>query len=247
MHQIKYCVLWILISFSPVKTIAQLNITAHFSLVKGGTFVESKYNALTKTYDTLALQKIEAFYMYKFEMQAHIFEQFCKETNTEMPQQPSWSNGLMPVVNVNYDKAVAFCNWLTEKHQMCFRLPTKEEWQYAARATKNNSEDFRYNQPLPNEWVVYAKDKPKCISCMQPNETGLYAMPGNVWEWTMQDLKGFETTIVGGSYLDDEDAVKVNIRKPFLMENHRADLGFRVVVDFEDFQNYLKNNYNDTI
>lgn len=242
MRRIKFFILWILISSSPVKTVAQLNIPAHFSLVKGGTFVETEYNAVTKTYDTLATHEIASFYMYKFEMQVHIFEQFCKETNTEMPQQPFWSNGLMPVVNVNYDQAIAFCGWLTEKYQMQFRLPTKEAWQYAARAASNGSELFRYNRPLPNEWVVYATDKPQCISCIQPNEIGLYALCGNVWEWTEQQLKGFETTIVGGSYLEDESAVNVNSQKPFLMDNHQADLGFRVVVDFEDFQNYLENN-----
>lgn len=242
MHQIKCFVLLIIICFSPVKIWAQLNIPAHFSLVKSDTFLEKEYNAVTKTYDTLSNQEIAAFYMYKFEVQVYTFERFCKETAVEMPQQPSWSNGLMPVVNVSYDQAVAFCSWLTEKYQMRFRLPTKEEWQYAARAAKNDSEDFIYNRPLPNDRVVYATNKPKCISCMQPNEIGLYALCGNVWEWTAQQLKGFETTIVGGSYLEDESAVKVTTQKPFLMDNHQGDLGFRFVVAFEDFQAYLNKN-----
>lgn len=125
---------------------------------------------------------------------------------------------------------------------MRFRLPTKEEWQYAARAASNDSETLRYNNPLPNEMVVYATDKPKCISCMQPNEIGLYAMCGNVWEWTQQQLKGFETSIVGGGFMDEANNVKITTQKPFLMKNYQGDLGFRFVVSFDDFQAYLNKN-----
>jgi formylglycine-generating enzyme required for sulfatase activity len=56
-----------------------------------------------------------------------------------------------PVVGVSYDKAVAYCKWATEAYnanperefdRVLFRLPTQEEWEYAARG------DIQYS-PYP--------------------------------------------------------------------------------------------------
>ncbi len=40
----------------------------------------------------------------------------------------------LPVVRVSWNEAVAFCDWLSEKTGKKFRLPSEEEWEYAARA-----------------------------------------------------------------------------------------------------------------
>lgn len=39
-----------------------------------------------------------------------------------------------PVIRVNWQEATEFCEWLTEKTGMKFRLPTEAEWEWAARA-----------------------------------------------------------------------------------------------------------------
>jgi sulfatase modifying factor 1 len=50
--------------------------------------------------------------------------------------------GAYPVVGISYNKAVAYAKWLTEKYntneerifkEVLFRLPTEQEWEYAAR------------------------------------------------------------------------------------------------------------------
>ena len=215
-----------------IKGFSQLNIPAHFAYVKEGTYKEYSRDS-SKVYE----QKIEAFYMYRFEVSGVDYQRFLRATNKQIPKDLDLKR---PVVNVNYMDALAYCSWLKSVYKVNFRLPTKEEWQYAARGGNFENENFIYNKPLPNQYVVYLKnakyEKPNCISCMQPNELGLYGMVGNVWEWTEQQLKGFDTAIVGGSFFEDADHVKVTTRKAMNMNHKQKDIGFRMILSAKEFE-----------
>ena len=72
---------------------------------------------------------------------------------------PAYSN--YPIVNITYEAAVAYCEWLTEQHNkqfelkyptfysVRFRLPTEQEWRYAA-----GSKNEKAITPFPNDNIL---------------------------------------------------------------------------------------------
>lgn len=52
--------------------------------------------------------------------------------NVTMEKSPVGAGGDEPVVNVSWDDAKAFCEWLSKKEGRTYRLPTDREWSFAA-------------------------------------------------------------------------------------------------------------------
>jgi formylglycine-generating enzyme len=112
-------------------------------------------------------------------------------------------------VGVNWHQAVAFCHWRTtlwkserEKNKMyfegSFKLPSEEQWEYAARGGRTES-PYPWGGPyIVNKKGCYlANFKPQRgnyaadgglytvpVDRYWPNDYGLYNMAGNVSEWT---------------------------------------------------------------
>lgn len=114
-----------------------------------------------------------------------------------------------PVVGVSHEMATAFCVWRTNMFKESlnlpegqtiepFRLPTEGEWEYAARAGKNeNKYPWSTDELQSGKGCFLANFKPgdgdytddghlipARVSSYSPNEFGLYDMAGNVAEWT---------------------------------------------------------------
>lgn len=97
---------------------------------------------------------------------------FLDETNTKAPKYwkkrtyPSGKDN-HPVVYVSYNNALNYCKWLETKYpKYSFRLPTVNEWEYAANGGKNyvfpwgntaNSNNFNYNRLVAS---VYLEQNP---------------------------------------------------------------------------------------
>jgi formylglycine-generating enzyme required for sulfatase activity len=62
---------------------------------------------------------------------SRFIDQWCKDHTH--PGYPA-NKPEQPVIRINWNKAVEFCNWLSKKTGKKFRLPTETEWEWACRA-----------------------------------------------------------------------------------------------------------------
>lgn len=101
----------------------------------------------------------------------------------------------VPVVGVSWHDATAYANWMTRKTGVTWRLPTDEEWVFAA-AEKVRDETLPIVDPADpaSAWIARynaeasrnrpATVAPQPIGTFGTNSRGLYDLAGNVWEWT---------------------------------------------------------------
>jgi formylglycine-generating enzyme required for sulfatase activity len=113
------------------------------------------------------------FWLGKTEVPVAAYNRFRKATGKE--DRAVVENPDLPVVNVTWEDAKAYCDWAG------LRLPTEAEWEYAARA---NTPGSRYGAPDAVAW--YGGNNGggmHPVGGMQPNAWGLYDMLGNASEW----------------------------------------------------------------
>jgi formylglycine-generating enzyme required for sulfatase activity len=121
----------------------------------------------------------KGFWLGQTEVTVKAYKRFAKGTGKAMPKTPSfnpgWSNEQMPIVNVSWGDARAYCVWAGG------RLPTDAEWEYAARA---GSSQARYGKLDEIAWYTSnSGDQAHVVAQKRPNGFGLFDMLGNVWEW----------------------------------------------------------------
>jgi formylglycine-generating enzyme required for sulfatase activity len=196
------------------------------------------------------------YWMGQYPVTNEQYAKFIEETKQKREWIKDWKKKLdHPVVNVSWNNAQAFCEWLNQIKNVelpkgyVFRLPTEAEWEKAARGEYGNE------WPWGNEF-----DKNKCNSSEggkgDTTPVGTYSsagdspygavdMAGNVWEWTQSLLKDYPyklddgredikasgyRVLRGGSFGsnlgDCRCAYRYGVSPDFLLRR----VGFRVVV-----------------
>ncbi len=107
------------------------------------------------------------------------------------PGDQGWGRGRRPVINVSWNDAQAYVQWLSKKSGKSYRLPSEAEWEYAARAGTNTP--FYTGQTITTDQANFASDyngdkkefrgMTLPVGSFPPNPFGLYDMAGNVSQW----------------------------------------------------------------
>jgi iron(II)-dependent oxidoreductase len=212
--------------------------------VKGGTFQMGRDDG--DEYERPAHEvTVSSFFIDKYEITCEQYQKFVDATHHSTP--PNWKEGRfpvgsekLPVTGVTWDDANAYAEWAGK------RLPTEEEWEFAARG--NDGRRYTWG----NDWRPNAANSSD-TSANKLVDVGTFAdgrspsgamdMIGNVWEWTASDLTAYpggrlpsepakdSRVIRGGSWKEDKNQATTTYRG-FLAARGAKDYsatGFRCV------------------
>ena len=90
----------------------------------------------------------------------------------------------MPVTEVSWQDALAYCTWASGAAEREVRLPTEAEWEYACRAGTTTPYACAEAELDAHAWTSRnAGGRLHVAGELRPNAWGLHDMHGNVWEW----------------------------------------------------------------
>ena len=145
---------------------------------------------------------VDGFWLGRYEVTNEQYRKFRGDHDSGLYMGNSLNGDDLPVVNVTWDDAKTFAQWLSGKGNGTFRLPTEAEWEYACRAGTQSSRywgndadaacdhanvaDRTAKRQWP-DWTIHNCDDgygaASPVGSFRPNDFGLYDMLGNVWEW----------------------------------------------------------------
>ncbi len=223
---------------------------AEMMAITGGTFQLGRNDGPQQESPAHSVT-VSDFSMDKTEVTNAEYAEFVNETKRTPPSH--WPGGKVlsgqeqwPVNNVTLDDAKAFAAWRSKRDGVTYRLPTEEEWEYAAR---NGSQTNLY--PWGNTWAndsaVVKVVSPQGVGTFPAgkNRWGVVDLIGNVWEWTSSKASlypGNAGTVPnsdkdhyimrGGSYASEpsgERAITATFRDWVPASTKHPTLGFRLV------------------
>jgi serine/threonine-protein kinase len=149
---------------------------------------------------------VKPFFVDKFEVTNEQYAEFVRQTRRQPPSH--WPGGNfppgeanLPVVNVSWNDANEYAQWAGK------RLPTEDEWEFAARGRDNRL------YPYGNEWKPKYSNasedgfkKARAVGSYPEGASpfGVLDLAGNVAEWTASDYRPYP-----GSRARPEDGFKV--------------------------------------
>ncbi len=174
---------------------------------------------------------LPAFYLCSHEVTNSEYKRFVEDAKYAAPK--SWKDGTfepgtedLPVTQVSWQDAQAYCEWLAKKEGIQFRLPTEEEWEYAARGKDERIFPWGsfWNETLANCNRPKERSSPTPVNQPPNNNTdkspfGIFAMAGNVSEWTASDFKPYP----GSSFSASAQDLKCKVLRGGCFNSEKAE------------------------
>ncbi|MCW9048175.1 MAG: bifunctional serine/threonine-protein kinase/formylglycine-generating enzyme family protein [Gammaproteobacteria bacterium] len=166
--------------------------------------------------------RFKTFAIGKYEVSIKELNAFCKKSSSCKPL--TGSDTQLPASKLSFKVVKAYIKWLSKQSGQKYRLPTKNEWVYAAKSRRKNL-DANRNCKLSTRGIQKG-GKLVSTNIGKQNSWGLVNYVGNVQEWVYD--KGRKLVAVGGSFEQSMEDCDVTTT---LAHNGSADIatGFRVL------------------
>lgn len=162
------------------------------------------------------------------------------------PRDNGWGRGNRPVIDVSWNDAKEYVEWLSNKTGKTYRLLSESEWEYMARSGTRTP--FHTGSTISTNQANYGNSRGRTIEVgrLADNRYGLYDVHGNVWEWVQDCWHGnyrgapndgsawFEggdcgsRVYRGGSWKDEAKHVRSAYRWGADPRQSGGNIGFRV-------------------
>ncbi len=219
--------------------------------IQGGKFMMGRNDG--EIYERPEHQvEVKSFWMDKTEVTNAQYYDFVKESGY-MSTPAHWEGEKppariekMPVRFVNIEDIKAFAEWRSARDKVAYRLPTEEEWEYAAR-NGNTNNLYPWGDSFKKECAVVDRTdtapEPVGSKSCGANKWGVLDLIGNVYEWTSSKPSLYPGSVAaelkepnlyvfrGGSAFDKSNGNKATstYRGWNYMTKRDAQLGFRLV------------------
>jgi formylglycine-generating enzyme required for sulfatase activity len=235
----------------PTPTPAVSNVKADLVAIEGGSFLMGRNGGPPQETPAHPVA-VPAFQIDRTEVNNTEYADFVREMKHAPPShwagdKPPFGQEVWPVVNVSYNDAVAFAAWRSKRDGASYRLPTEEEWEFAAR-NGERADLYPWGPAWVDNAAVLKEATPAPVGSRPEgkNRWGVVDLVGNVWEWTASKTSlypGNEApvpdsiqdwiTIRGGCYVSDPvkaDAPVTACMRDFVQASTKNTLlGFRLV------------------
>jgi serine/threonine-protein kinase len=235
---------------TPTPVIPPIN-KADLIAIDGGTFLMGR-NTGPPAETPAHVVTVQQYLMDRTEVSNSEYAEFVRETTHVPPthwigNKPPFGQEQWPVVNVSFDDATAFAAWRSKRDSVTYRLPTEEEWEYAAR-NGEKGDLYPWGPSWQDKAAVLKDATPSPVGSLPAgkNRWGVFDLIGNVWEWTASRASVYPgnsakvprsmeewVTIRGGCYVTDpanaEAPVSACLREFVPPSSKTTLLGFRLV------------------
>jgi len=186
---------------TPTPAASPIPIKAELMSIPAGTFKMGRDDGRDNEKPAYSVD-VKSFKMDKTEVTNAEYFAFITDTSYR-PVPAHWVNSkpipgteMMPVRFVNIDDIKAFAAWRSKRDGVTYRLPTEQEWEYAARnGSKQNMYPWGDRFDAKCAVIDQTANDPVAVgtkSCA--NSWGVQDLIGNVFEWP-----GSEASLYPGS------------------------------------------------
>lgn len=221
-------------------------------LIPGGAFLMGRNDGPPQEVPEHSVT-VGPFYIDRTEVTKEEYAEFIRDTpDHSAPEdwtnrQPLSGQGKWPVVNVSAQDAEEFAKWRSRRKNSTYRLPTEQEWEYAARGGGQHrlfpwGDSYEENRAVLREATL----RPVGSYPNGANQWGVVDLIGNAWEWTSSKIEVYpgntteipksmkeQRAVRGGSYLNDpndrQKPITASYRDFLDPSIMHAAVGFRLV------------------